>query len=32
MKELVIKLYIFKAFSLTGRREQHLDTQGVALG
>ena len=30
--KLVIKQHIFKAFALTGRREQHLNTQGVALG
>lgn len=29
---LIIKQHIFKAFALTGRREQHTDTQGVALG
>ena len=30
--KLIIKQHIFKAFALTGRREQHPDTQGVALG
>ena len=30
--KLVITQHIFKAFALTGRREQRINTQGVALG
>ena len=29
---LIIKQHIFKAFALTGRREQRINTQGDALG